>query len=128
MMKIYSSLIKSMLLVCFIVSPFSVAQKFMNEEEMLDAFSSATISGIFLYDEKTRWTQIYGEIKQGQTEGLIKGDAGGIPYESRWFLRKGKWCEDWGTGNGCYDLVRVDENTIRAYQNGAPFKMAWEIL
>ena len=127
-MKISNYLIKPLILLYVVVSPYAIAQNFMSEQEMLDVFSGATISGIFLYDEKTRWTQEYEEIKQGQTEGIIKGDTGGNPYESKWFIRKGKWCENWGTGNGCYDLVRVDEKTIRAYENGAPLKMVWDIL
>ena len=127
-MKIHSNLIKLTLLLSVLVSPFAIAQTFMSEEEMLDTFSAATLSGLFLYDEKTRWTQVYEEIQEGETNGIIKGDVAGKPYESRWFIRNGKWCENWGTGNGCYDLVRVNEKTIRAYEKGAPHKMVWEIL
>ena len=121
-------IIKIVFLFSMVMSPFAVGEQFMSEEEMVDTFSGATISGIFLYDEKTRWTQIYKEINEGETDGEIIGDAGGKPYESKWFIRKGKWCENWGTGNGCYDLVRIDEKTIRAYEKGAPLKMVWEIL
>ena len=127
-MKIRSHLIKLVFLVSVVISPYTVAQDFMSEEEMLDTFSGVTISAVFLANKNKRWTQVYEEIKKGDTEGIIKGVAGGIPYRSKWFIRKGKWCENWGTGNGCYDLVREDEKTIRAYEKSEPFKIAWEIL
>ncbi len=122
-----NNLIKLILLLYVIVSPFAVAQTFMSEEEMLDSFSDITVSGLSKYDGKTRWTQVYDEIEQGETEGLIKGDIGGKPYQSKWFIKQGKWCENWGSGNACYDLVRVDEKTIRAYQNGTALENLWEI-
>ncbi len=126
-MQIHKILIKTAFLFSIVLSPFSIAENFMSEEEMLDTFSSATISGLFLYDEKTRWTQVYDEFEAGQTEGIIKGEIAGKPYDSKWFIKNGKWCENWGTGNGCYDLVRVDEKNIRAYEKGTPLKMLWEI-
>ncbi len=128
-MKIHRDLIKLVLLPFVVVSPIAVAQEFMSEEETLDTFSGATISSISVSGySNTRWTQEYEEFKKRQTEGIIKGDAGGKSYESKWFIRNGKWCENWGTGNGCYNLVRVDEKSIRAYDKGVPLKNIWEIL
>ena len=127
-MKTPRILIKLAIVLSVVVSPFAVAQHFMSEQEMLDTFSGITLSGIFLYDEKTRWTQTYAQISEGETNGNIKGHVAGKPYDSKWFIKSGKWCENWGTDNGCYDLVLVDEKTIRAYKNGTPLKMLWEIL
>ena len=127
-MKTRRHLAKLAFLLAIVTSPFAVAQDFMSEEEMLDTFSGITISAVFLANNNKRWTQVYDEIKEGETEGVIKGVAGGIPYRSNWFIRKGKWCENWGTGNACYDLVREDEKTIRAYEKSQPLKIAWEIL
>ena len=125
-MKIRKAIIKFAIFLFMIVSPFAVAETFMSEKEMLDTFSGITLSGKSKYADM-RWTQVYEEFKQGKTVGVIKGDFGGKPYEAQWFIRKGKWCENWGTGNGCYDLVRVDEHTIRAYEKGAPLVNLWEI-
>ena len=126
-MKIHSRLIKLIFLLSIAVSPFSVAENFMTEEEMLNTFSGITLSGVSIYDGNSRWTQAYGEIKEGITKGVIRGDFSGKPYDSQWFIKEGKWCENWGSGNGCYDLVLIDEKTIRAYDKGVPLVNLWEI-
>ena len=121
---------KKHLLIAFIMgilfNPAVWAQNFMSEKEMLDTFSGATVTGL-LKNGNARWTQVYEEFDTGQTEGDISGDLNGRPYTSTWFIRKGKWCENWGSGNGCYDFVQVDEKTIRAYEKGTPLAHLWEI-
>ena len=128
-MNIYKIFMKVVFLFSIAASPFAAAEEFMSEREMLSTFSGITLSGFFrnTYVEKTRWTQVYAEFEASKTEGTIKGDVAGKPYDSIWFIKSGKWCENWGTGNGCYDLVRVDEKTIRAYEKGTPLKMLWKI-
>ncbi len=127
-MKFRSSLITLALPLLVVANPVAMAQKFMSEQQMLDTFSGATLSGIpsVSYTE-ARWTQVYEQFEEGQTEGDITGEQGGSPYTAKWFIKNGKWCENWGGGNGCYDLVLVDEKTIKAYENGTPLKNVWEI-
>ena len=122
------SLMKLALALLIIAHPLTKAQTFMSEQEMLDTFSGATLSGITnIGYSGSRWTQIYEEFKEEQTEGNITGNQAGNSYTSKWFIKDGKWCENWGSGNGCYDLVLVDEKTIKAYENGTPLKNLWEI-
>ena len=115
------------MLLSLIVSIPAYSQTFMTEEQMIATMVGATLSGIAIKDDRTPWTQTYHPHKKGKPKGKIDGAYGGDPYKSKWWVKKGKWCEDWGSGRGCWNLELVDDSTIQAYKDGKPLKNVWTI-
>jgi len=109
------------------VSGYSITGTYMTEEELLSTFPGSTVSSISNRDGKTPWTQDYGEPRKGKMKGKIKGVFGGSSYSSTWEIKNGQWCEDWGSGKSCSNMVRVDETHIRVYKSGKPQKNLWEL-
>ena len=109
------------------VSGYNITGTYMTEEELLSTIPGSTVSGISNRDGKTPWTQDYGEPKKGIMKGKIKGVFGGSSYSSTWKIKNGQWCEDWGSGKSCVNMVRVDETHIRIYERGKSLKNLWEL-
>ena len=118
---------KTLAVSLMIVGQFAVAQSFMTEEEMLNTFPGATVTGISANDGRTKWTQTYDELKKGKTKGKGKGVFGKDPYKFSWRTKKGKWCENWVSGRACWDMERIDEKTIRIYKKGKLIN-TWTIM
>ncbi len=119
--------ITSLLLGLMLVSPLAISQTFLTKEELLETFPGATISGISSKDGVSKWSQVYGEDKKGKAKGKGKGKFNGSPYSYRWKVKKGKWCENWGDGNYCWDVERIDANTLQLYKKGKALKNVWNI-
>ena len=105
------------------------AQTFLTKEEMLATFPGAKIGGISSSDGKSAWEQTYGHPKAGKTKGKGKGlwkkkDT----YKFKWYIKKGKWCENWGSGKACWDVELVDDVTIQMYKKGKKLPQVWNIL
>ncbi|MDP5217849.1 hypothetical protein Q5Y75_11520 [Ruegeria sp. 2205SS24-7] len=49
-------------------------------------------------------------------------------YTSNWSIHRDLWCEDWGSGTGCWRLERVDETTIQPYHGDRKLTNVWTIL
>lgn len=104
------------------VAPVS-AKEFMSQDELL-----ATIPGSIIdsKDKKgVQWVQSYSAYKGGKKEGIIKGYYGKEPIESKWYVEGNQWCEDWGSGSACWDVERVNDKSLRMYENGKPKKNLW---
>ena len=114
----------STFVVCLLVANSASTQEFMTQKELLATIPGGTLSGISNSDDKTRWVQNYGK---GRKKGKIAGLFGKEQYKSKWFVKGNKWCEDWGTGNGCWDVERVGEKELRGYVDGKPLKNSWMI-
>ena len=100
----------------------SLAVEFMTQEELL-----ATIPGHSIHaktNEGVPWVQTYSK---GKKKGKVKGKMGDQTFESIWFVKGDQWCEDWGDGSACWDVERVDENSLRMYENGKPRKHLWKV-
>ena len=91
------------------------AQDFMTQKELLATIPGSTVSGIANSDGKTPWAQAYGK---GRKKGKIAGNFGGDTYEAKWFVDGNQWCEDWGSGSGCFQFVRLSEKELLPYKNG----------
>lgn len=102
----------------------SQAQEFMTQRELLATLPGKTATGIDNKDGKTRWTQNYGK---GRKKGKIAGLFGKEHYEAKWWVEGNKWCEDWGTGNGCWKFERAGDNKLRVYWDGKAMKNLWTI-
>ncbi len=98
------------------------ATEFMSKADLLATIPGRTISA---KDNKgTPWTQVYSS---GKTKGTIEGDYNGKAFTAKWFVKGDQWCEDWGDGKACWDVERVDETSLRMYENGKPKKNLWKL-
>lgn len=100
------------------------AQEFMTQKELLATLPGNTAYGIANGDGKTRWVQNYGK---GRKKGKIAGLYGEEQYKAKWSVDGNLWCEDWGTGSGCWKFERVGTNQLRVYENGKPLKNLWTV-
>jgi hypothetical protein len=101
------------------------ATDFMSEEELLQTIPGSVINGTS--NDGTRWAQSYSAYKNGKKNGIIKVNFGGKKSDSKWFVDKGQWCENWGTGQGCWMVERVDSKSLRMYENGKAKKNLWKL-
>jgi len=96
---------------------------------MLALFPGAKLGGISSSDNKTPWEQTYGQPKKGKAKGKGKGLWGGNDtYKFSWKIKKGKWCENWGSGRACWQVERIDDTTIQMYKDGKKLTQVWNIL
>lgn len=98
------------------------AQEFMTQEELLAAIPGHTIRA--KSKDGTSWFQVYST---GKKKGTIEGEFGDQPIKSKWYVTGDQWCEDWGAGKACWDVERVDANSLRLYENGTPKKNLWKL-
>jgi len=110
-----------------IASASAHAQTFMSEHELLNTFPGNSSRGVANSDGKTPWSQTYSAYNGKKAKGTIKGKYGDDPYKATWYIRKGKWCENWGSGKACWDMERVDDTTIRLYKKGKPLEQTWTV-
>lgn len=97
------------------------AGEMMDTLDLLATIPGATLSGISNEDGQTRWVQSYD--RDGGAVGTF-GDRG---YTSNWSVRRGLWCEDWGSGSGCWRLERLDADTIQPYHGDRKLENVWTI-
>lgn len=100
-----------------------LAQSFMTEEELL-----ATIPGSMINAKTNKdvpWAQSYSAYKGGKKKGVVKGIMNDTKYDAKWYVENGQWCEDWGDGHACWQVERVDENSLRMYTDGKPRPNLW---
>ena len=100
------------------------AQEFMTQKELLATFPGSTLSGISNTDGKTPWAQAYGK---GRKKGKIAGNYGGSTYEAKWYVDGDQWCEDWGSGSGCWQVVQTSAKEFQMYKDGKPLKNPWKM-
>ena len=106
------------------VASSATAQEFLTQKELLATIPGNTAYGISNEDGKTRWIQNYGK---GRKKGKIAGIYGKNKYESKWSVKGNLWCEDWGTGGGCWNFEKVDSKSYRVYKDGKPLKNLWKL-
>jgi hypothetical protein len=100
-----------------------LAQNFMSEDELLATIPGSTIDG--KTDSGVAWVQGYSKRKGNKKSGVIKGSFDGQEINSKWFVKDGQWCEDWGSGSQCWQVERIDEKSLRMYENGKPRPNPW---
>lgn len=105
----------------FVASPVS-AQEFMTQAELLATIPGRTIQA--KTDKGVPWAQAYSA---GKKKGTIAVNFNGEKSASKWFVKGDKWCEDWGSGKACWDVERVDESSLRMYENGKAKKHLWKL-
>jgi hypothetical protein len=119
-----SSLLGAIAVMACIGIPTSVAaQEFMSEEELL-----ATIPGSTIHAKTNKgvpWAQAYGAYKGGKKKGAINGILEGKKYKATWFVKDGQWCENWGDGEACWQVERVDAKSLRMYADGKARPNLW---
>lgn len=114
------SIITAILLTIFTIIGSQVsAQTFLTQKELLSIFPGATMYGISNNDGKTKWVQTYGK---GKRKGNISGLWGNDKYKSKWYVKNGQWCEDWGISKACWDIEQVEPKKLRMYKKGKPLK------
>lgn len=101
------------------------ALSFMTKEELLNTIPGSTISGIT--DNSASWTQTYDSLISDEEQGKLTGKLGGDNYTANWSVKEGKWCENWGSGKDCWNMVLVDDTHLRLFKNGKPRKNLWVI-
>lgn len=99
------------------------AQEFMSEEELLATIPGSTIDG--KTDKGVEWVQAYSAYDGKHKKGKIAGDFQGQAIKSRWYVEHGQWCEDWGSGNACWQVEKIGKKKLRMYQDGHPRPNPW---
>lgn len=108
-----------------IMATASQGKTFMTQAELLAAIPGSTIDA---KDNKgVAWAQSYSAFSGGKKDGVIKGNYGGKKYDAKWFVQDDQWCENWGDGQACWQVERVDEKSLRMYENGKPKKNLWKL-
>lgn len=107
----------------FLLAAPASAQQFMTEDELLATIPGSTIDGTS--NDGTRWAQAYSGYKGGKKAGSINVNFGGEKSKSKWSVKGGMWCEDWGSDSACWQVERVSDNELRMYANGKPRKHLW---
>lgn len=105
-------------------APMAQAQTLMTEEELLATIPGSSISS--KTDKGVKWAQNYGKAK-GKRKGAIKGVFDGTQYDAKWYVENGLWCEDWGDGQACWSVERVDAKSLRMYVDGKPRPNLWKL-
>jgi hypothetical protein len=103
----------------------ATATEFMSEKEILQTIPGSVIRSTS--NDGTKWVQSYSGYKGGAKKGIIKGNFGGTKYDAKWFVKKGQWCENWGDGEACWQVERVDAKSLRLYENGKAKKNLWKL-
>ena len=100
----------------------ATAQEFMSQAELLATIPGSTIQS--KTNQGVPWSQAYSA---GKKKGTIAVNFNGEKSASKWFVKGNQWCEDWGSGKACWDVERVDEHSLRMYENGKPKKNLWKL-
>lgn len=100
----------------------AVAVTFMTQKELLATIPGHSTSGKTAKGNK--WTQVYSA---GGKKGTIAGMAPDGAYKAKWYVKGNEWCEDWGSGHGCWHMERVGAHSLRIYINGKPHTKLWSI-
>ena len=112
-------------LVC-LTAPIASARTFLSDAELL-----ATIPGMTVYsktDRGTPWAQNYSASDVDDVKkGAIRGIFGKRKYYAKWFVRDGKWCENWGNGQACWKVERVNSTSLRLYNGEKPRPYLWHL-
>lgn len=101
------------------------AQDFMTEDQLLATIPGSVIDGVS--NNGTRWAQSYSAYKGGRKNGAINVNFGGQKSKSKWSVKNGMWCEDWGSGSACWQVERVGDKGLKMYENGKPKKNVWQL-
>ena len=103
----------------------ATAQEYMSEKDLLTTIPGSTINA--KSNDGTPWVQAYSGYKGGKKKGIIKGIFGDTKFDAKWFVQDGQWCENWGDGQACWQVERVDAKSLRMYENGKPKKNLWKL-
>ena len=107
----------------FLSVPNANAQTFLSNAELLELLPGAT-----LYSKNDRgmpWAQI-NSLPDGKNKGTVRSVFGKRRPYAKWFVRDGQWCENWGVGETCWRVERLDFQTLRMYgKNGKPRNHLW---
>jgi membrane carboxypeptidase/penicillin-binding protein PbpC len=99
------------------------AQEFMTQAELLATIPGHTIQA--KTNEGVPWAQAYST---GKKKGTIKGVMDGQSFDAKWFVKGNQWCENWGDGQACWNVERVDQTSLRMYDDqGNAKKNLWKI-
>ena len=105
--------------------PGAAAQTFLSNAELLDIIPGSTIYS--KTDRGTPWAQVYSE-PDGKTKGSIRGIFGKRKYYAKWFVRDDQWCENWGNGQACWRVEKVDFRSLRLYnRDGSARPNLWTL-
>ena len=105
--------------------PGAGAQTFLSNAELLDIIPGSTIYS--KTDRGTPWAQVYSE-PDGKTKGSIRGIFGKRKYYAKWFVRDDQWCENWGNGQACWRVEKVDFRSLRLYnRDGSARPNLWTL-
>lgn len=110
--------------VAAVFAPMAQAQTFMTEEELLATIPGSSISS--KTDKGVKWAQNYSTAN-GKRKGAIKGVFEDTKYDAKWYVQNGLWCEDWGDGNECWNVERVDAKSLRMYRGDEPRPNLWKL-
>ena len=116
------------LAVAFVVlaAPVASAQTFLTDAELLDAIPGMTVYS--KSDRGTPWAQNYSVSDVDDAKkGAIRGIFGKRKYYAKWFVRDGKWCENWGNGQACWNVERVNSTSLRMYSGTKPRPNLWNL-
>ncbi|MBC7676740.1 MAG: hypothetical protein H7173_11930 [Rhodoferax sp.] len=110
----------------FLAAPVARAQTFLTDAELLDAIPGMTVFS--KSDRGTPWAQNYSVSDVDDAKkGAIRGIFGKRKYYAKWYVRDGKWCENWGSGQACWSVERVDSTSLRMYIGAKPRPNLWHL-
>ena len=112
--------------VVFLAAPMARAQTFLTDAELLDAIPGMTVYS--KSDRGTPWAQNYSVSDVDDAKkGAIRGVFGKRKYYAKWYVRDGKWCENWGNGQACWNVERVNSTSLRMYNGTKPRPNLWNL-
>ncbi len=107
-----------------ITAPLAGAQTFLTDAELLDAIPGMTVYS--KSDRGTPWAQNYSASDVDDAKkGAIRGIFGKRKYYAKWFVRDGNWCENWGKGQACWKVEKVNSTSLRMYSGATPRPNLW---
>lgn len=107
-----------------LAAPLATAQTFLTDAQLLDAIPGMTVFS--KTDRGTPWAQNYSVADvDDKRKGAIRGVFGKRKYYAKWFVRDGKWCENWGKGQACWNVERVNSTSLRMYNGATPRPNLW---
>lgn len=107
----------------FLLTTPVFAQTFMSEDELLATIPGSTIDG--KNNKGKPWVQAYSKYDGKHKKGAIAGNSDGNSFKSKWSVKKGQWCENWGSGDECWQVERVSPKELRMYAGGKPRPNLW---
>lgn len=111
--------------ILFLSVPSAVAQTFLSNAELLELIPGSTIYS--KTDFGRPWAQVYSE-PDGKIKGSIRGIYGKRRAYAKWFVRDDQWCENWGSGQVCWRVEKVDFRSLRLYnRNGSARPNLWTL-